>query len=290
MLKMARIRLNVNGEGAALISDFLLGQNAQGVAEDHKEDGVTEVSAYFYRDQNLGVIIKRLKQYITFIESTIDNAEIGEIRTEQIDRSGWALWKRELKAVRASNKIIIKPPWEQYEPQDLETVIEINPSMAFGTGHHATTRLCIQYIEEILSTNTVESVLDVGCGSGILSIASVKLGAKNVLGLDTDPIAIRETIRNTTVNKALDKCKFFCGYLESVKGSFDLIVANIYIEPLLLMAQDLKSRLRTNGHLIISGIPNTRRDELVRGLSKSGLILKDERTDEVWHAFIYQLS
>ncbi|MEK6223956.1 MAG: 50S ribosomal protein L11 methyltransferase, partial [Thermodesulfobacteriales bacterium] len=126
--------------------------------------------------------------------------------------------------------------------------------------------------------------LDVGCGSGILSITASKLGVQDVIGFDTDPIAISESRKNSKKNGVLDKIKFFCGYLQSAKGQYDLIVANVYIEPILLMKEELKERLAPKGILIISGIPHTRRDEAVRGLKSAGLELQHELREGDWVA------
>ena len=123
-----------------------------------------------------------------------------------------------------------------------------------------------------------------GCGSGILSIASVKLGVINVVGFDTDPIAIKESRKNASKNDVLDKINFYCGYLQSAKGQYDLIVANVYIEPILLMSKEFKSKLSPGGVLIVSGIPWIRRDEAVRGLNGSGLNLVNEIRKGDWVA------
>ncbi len=163
-------------------------------------------------------------------------------------------------------------------------VIEINPSLAFGTGHHETTRLCIEAIEDIVSSINVNNILDVGCGSGILSICAVMFGVKEVVGFDTDPIAIAESRKNAKKNGVLDKTEFFCGFLDSSRGEYDLIVANVYIEPILLMKEGLKSRLSPNGALIVSGIPYVRRDEAVRGLNSAGLALSREFREGDWVA------
>jgi len=288
MFKFRRLTLEVSEGAKSLISDFLLGLDSMGVAEDILEDrGVIEVSAYFPMETDLKPVIEGLKNYTSFLEKNLSGISIGGITVEEIDRSSWEVWKQVLKTVRAGRRVVIRPPWEEYISKDDEIVIEINPSMAFGTGHHETTRLCIQAIEEILQSVEVEKVLDVGCGSGILSISAVKLGAGEAIGLDTDPMAIKEAKRNLEENSISDKVRLFCGCIDSVKGEFDLIVVNISAEVVFLIRKELRSRLKKGGKLIASGISFARRDEVVSGLENVGFILEKEMRDGEWVAFVF---
>jgi len=285
MKKLSQLRIEVSEPAANLLSDYLLGFGSLGVAVDIQPDDKFEISAYFPMDADLAQIIKNIKEYSSFIQENVQDCKVGEITAQHIDRSSWEAWRRVLKKVRAGNRIIIKPPWEDHIPVDNEIVIEINPSLAFGTGHHETTRLCIEAMEDILKTNDVTNILDVGCGSGILSIAAAKLGANNITGFDTDPIAVKESIKNAHVNGTSDGISFFCGYIQSVKGVFDLIVANVYMEPIYLMREEFKARLAENGVLVISGIPRNRRDEAVNGITKAGFELYKERGGGDWFCF-----
>ena len=284
IFKLSQLKLEVSEPANALISDYLLGEGSLGVAEDIKKDGIYEVSAYFPMEADIAGVVARLNEYMEILKDSIPDVEIGPITAVHIDQSSWQVWKSVLRKIRAGKRVIITPPWEEHIAQDDEIVIEINPSLAFGTGHHETTRLCIEAIEEIVGSRDVENILDVGCGSGILSIAAVKFGVRKVIGFDTDPIAIAESRKNANKNGVVDEIEFFCGYLESVRGQYDLIVANVYIEPILHMKEDLKSRLSADGTLIISGIPHIRRDEAVRGLNSAGLTLDKELREGDWVA------
>lgn len=283
-LKLSQLKFEVSEQGLSLISDFLLGLGSLGVAEDIKENSMYEVSAYFPMESDIAQVIGELKQYLEIIKDSFPDLIIGAITVEHIDQTSWQAWKSVLMKIRVGKRVIIRPPWEDHAALDNDIVIEINPSLAFGTGHHETTRLCIETIETIVNTRDVGNILDVGCGSGILSIAASKLGVENVLGFDTDPIAISESRKNAKKNGVLDRIKFFCGYLQSVKGQYDLIVANVYIEPILFMKEDLKERLADKGVLIISGIPHTRQDEAIRGLKPAGLELQHELREGDWVA------
>lgn len=284
ILKLSQLKVEVSGQASSLVSDFLLGQGSLGVAEDIKEGSLYEVSAYFPMETNIALVIEELNQYLEILKESFPDIVIGSLTAEHIDQTSWQVWKSVLKKIKVGKRVIIRPPWEQHAALENEIVIEINPSLAFGTGHHETTRLCIEAMERTLSLQNVKNLLDVGCGSGILSIAALKLGVKNIVGLDTDPIAISESRKNAKKNGVLDEIKFFCGYLQSAKGEYDLIVANVYIEPILLMKDELKLHLAPQGKLIISGIPHIRRDEAVRGLKAAGFELQDEFREGDWVA------
>ncbi len=284
LFKLSQLKLQVSEHANALISDYLLGLGSLGVAEDIGKDGMYEVSAYFPMEADIAEIIASLNEYIQILKRSINNIEIGPITAVHIDQSSWQVWRSVLKKIRAGKRVIIRPPWETHSAQGDEVVIEINPSLAFGTGHHETTRLCIEAVEDIVSSRGVNNFLDVGCGSGILSICAALLGVKEVVGFDTDPIAISESRKNAKKNGVLDKIEFFCGFLDSSRGEYDLIIANVYIEPILLMKEGLKSRLSPNGVLIVSGIPHLRRDEAVRGLNSAGLALSREFREGDWVA------
>lgn len=291
MLKHKKLTLRVSEEARSLVSDFLLGlEDATGTAEDIIEGEGFEVSAYFPKKTDLSLTIKSLRNYLNFLKGSLPGFRAGSIKIEEIDLSSWVLWKQELKTVKASRRVVIRPPWEEYSPKEDEVAIEINPSMAFGTGHHETTRLCIQAMEEIVENVNVKNVLDVGCGSGILSIAAIKLGANEATGLDIDPVAVGEAKKNSETNSVSHKIKLLCGYLEIVKDKFDLIVANISVETILLMKNELGLRLNDSGKLLVSGIPNSRRDEAASGLQKSGFILERELRDGDWVAIVFSVD
>ncbi len=286
---MSQLTFEASEEAVPLLSDFLLGLGSEGVAEDIKGNGIYELSAYFPMEADLTSIMNDVRKYSAFVEDVVPGARVGPVRVEHIDRSSWEVWKTVLGKVRAGKRIIIVPPWEDHVPEKGEIVIEINPSLAFGTGHHETTRLCIESIEEIAEAGGVGSMLDVGCGSGILAISACKLGIRNVTAFDTDPVAIRESRKNAEKNSVLDKIKFFCGYIQSVRGVYDLIVANVYLEPIFLMREEFKSRLAEGGRLVLSGIPYIRREEALEGLVKAGFELNKELREGDWVALEFRL-
>jgi len=282
MLKLSKISLEIPYEAKDLLSDFLIGQNASAVSEDLSDNGPVTLSALFPIDFDLEPIMESLHSYIDFIRENIVDFEPGNIKVEHIDRSSWEIWKSVLKTVRAGKNVVISPPWEKYECSEKEVSIIINPSMAFGTGHHETTKVCISYIEEMTEKGNIATLLDVGCGSAILSIAAVKLGVSEVIAFDTDPVAIKEANENKARNNVTDQIKTYCGPIQCVNGTYDVIVANISVEAILLMKSELKSRLGIDGRLILSGIPVMRMDELEKGIICEGFELLDKQIDGEW--------
>ena len=287
MFKFRKLTLRVSEEAKSLVSDFLLGLDAMGVAEDVVEGEAFDVSAYFPKERDLNPAMENLRKYLNFLKVNLSDVCIGAIKIEEIDPSSWEFWKNGLKTVRASRRVVIRPPWEEYQPKSDEIVIEINPSMAFGTGHHETTRLCIQVMEDFFENVKVRNILDVGCGSGILAISAIKLGVDEAVGLDIDPVAIQEAKGNSEKNSVSLKIKLFCGYLEEIEGKFDFIVANISVEAILLMEEELRLRLKDEGRLLVSGVPYTRRDEAVSGLEGAGFVLERELRDGEWVALLF---
>lgn len=163
-------------------------------------------------------------------------------------------WKEFFKTVRATEKIIIKPSWEQYtkEKQD-DLIIEIDPGMAFGTGTHATTSLCLRLIEKYLKKD--DYFLDVGCGSGILSIASALLGAKKTLGVDIDPIAVAISKENVELNKLSQVVEIIEGDLaKGICFKADMIAANLMADLVMMLTEDVAKHLKQDGIYISSGI------------------------------------
>ncbi|MGI9533845.1 MAG: 50S ribosomal protein L11 methyltransferase [Thermodesulfobacteriota bacterium] len=287
MLKLTKISLTVPPEIKDMASDFLLGLDAEAVSEDDIK-GNFKVSALFPIDTDLEPIMQKLYHYMDFLKNNIKDFNIDEVNVEHIDRSSWEIWRNELKRVKAGKNIFITPPWDLSNCAKNKHLIVINPSMAFGTGHHETTKLCISYIEELNNTKRFETILDVGCGSAILSIAAIKLGVTKGVCFDIDPVAVKEARENIERNKVSKDITHFCGFIQGVRGIYDLIVANISVEAILLMKNEIKSRLSPDGYLILSGIPLMRKDELSSGIIDAGFTQNEERTDGEWTGMVFK--
>lgn len=214
--KMIRLTMETSQEIKGYLSDFLLGLDAQGVTETESGEDNVIITALF----TMGTSIDSLRRDVSDFERTarqiIPDLEGLKLDFEEIDHSHWDLWKKLLKTVRISDRIVIHPPWEQYYGKEDEIVLEINPSLAFGTGHHETTRNCLISIQEICERNKINTMIDVGCGSGILGIAAVKLGVSNVVAFDTDIIAISKTRSNISRNGVAENSPLFVEQLTAL--------------------------------------------------------------------------
>lgn len=170
-----------------------------------------------------------------------------------------------------------------------EVSIEIGPGSSFG-GEHKTTGLCVRGIEEIFRTRRIKTVLDIGCGSGILGISSAMLGAENVLAIDIDPLAVDEARNNVKINSVDSRVCVTNNSIEDVKGQFELVVANIIRDELIRMAKEIKSVLEENGILLVSGIFENRKERAISRFKEIGFSLNREFMDGGWVAIWFSLE
>lgn len=177
-------------------------------------------------------------------------------------------WKQYFQPSPVGEKLLIRPTWRKnYDPEG-RIVINLDPGLAFGTGTHETTRLCLEVLEKIVKEDT--TVLDVGCGSGILGIASLLLGAKTAVGVDIDPMAVKTAKENAVLNNVEDKFTAIEGnFTEKVSGKFDIVVANIVADAIIFLSQGVKSFMKEDSVYIMSGIIDTRVDEVIKEVSKN---------------------
>ncbi|MBY0204288.1 ribosomal protein L11 methyltransferase [Paenibacillus intestini] len=222
---------------------------------------------------------------------------VGEIRyeTRTVDENDWATaWKQYFKPVRISERLTIKPTWEEYTPESPdEKIIELDPGMAFGTGTHPTTTLCLRTLEKVIQGG--EEMIDVGTGSGILAIGAIHLGAKHVLALDLDPVAVTSAMENVELNKMQQQITVKESDLLSVLGSQDpalgvklpvkIIVANILAEIILLFVDDVYNALESGGIYIVSGIWKNKEQVVHDALVASGFEVRAIEREEDWLAF-----
>jgi ribosomal protein L11 methyltransferase len=182
---------------------------------------------------------------------------IGELRTRRIDEADWAeAWKAHFPVLRVGRRLVVRPTWRRHRRAPDDVVLALDPGMAFGTGLHPTTRLCLAAIEALADRGALGGarVLDVGCGSGILAIAALRLGAARALGLDTDPIAVGATVGNARRNGLARRIKARSGSLPSGEPVHDVVLANLIAGVLVPLAPALRDELRPGGTLLASGI------------------------------------
>ena len=183
-------------------------------------------------------------------------APVGALKIHKLDNSDWKnYWKSQFSNIIIGNNLVISPTWQKYKPKTTEIVIKLDPDIAFGTGYHPTTNMCLQLLESNIKPGM--KIIDIGCGSGILSIASIKLDAKEVIGIDIDPNAIKVSKQNSIINSTSEYSEFLNGTLTNLNlnlKTFDIIVINISSKIFKELAPYIKKHISINSKIIISGI------------------------------------
>ena len=212
---------------------------------------------------------------------------IGELTTRIVHEADWAeAWKAHFPVLRVGRRLVIKPTWLDHAPTIGDVVLDLDPGMAFGTGLHPTTRLCLAALESAADRGLLATarVLDVGCGSGILAIAAVKLGAASVLGVDTDPIAVEATAANAARNGLASRITARQGTLPSGQPTHDLVAANLIASLLIALAARLRDELRPGGTLLASGIFVDREADVRAAFAAVGLTVVHRLAEGDWLA------
>jgi ribosomal protein L11 methyltransferase len=264
------ISLHVPGASIEAVSNFLMEQGATGIEENEEGQKGERLKAYFPRDGREGGVLRALRRYLKSLHAIQPEISQAKIETGIIPEQDWGEnWKRFFKPFRVTPGVVVKPPWSSFRPQRNEISIVINPGMAFGTGTHATTKLCIHALEKGLRKKGL-SVLDVGTGSGILSILAGRMGAGEVLGVDTDEVAVEAARENVRQNQVSDVVKVRKGSIGHIRRQFDVVVANIDLRGLRRMRQSLLRRLKRKGLLVLSGLLEREGDRLRQYYMETG--------------------
>ena len=215
-------------------------------------------------------------------------ARVSELRERVANEDEWRdSWKEFFHPLRIGRRIVICPTWRECETKPGDAVVHLDPGMAFGTGHHPTTRMCLEALERTVSPG--DRVLDLGCGSGILSIAAAKLGAAGVLGFEIDAAAVRAARANVEMNEVGDRAEIVRGTLPSAKapaGGFDLALANISAAIVADMAASLADCLAPGGTLIASGMIEARLDDVLAALESADMTVRERAMDGDWVALV----
>lgn len=213
---------------------------------------------------------------------------IGELESRFLREADWAsAWKSHFPVLRIGRRLVIRPTWRRYRPRPEDVVLALDPGMAFGTGLHPTTQLCLRALEGLGDAGRIgpeTRILDLGSGSGILALAAGKLGAGRILALDVDPIAVEATAANARRNGLADRIEVRRGSLPSGAGPFDVILANLVASLLVDLAPHLAGELAPGGVLVASGIVLERATEVEAALGEAGLVLTDRLVEGDWIA------
>ena len=197
-------------------------------------------------------------------------------------------WKKYIKQIPVGERLLVRPLWEdEYDAGD-RVVLHLEPGLAFGTGTHETTRLCMELLEKYVKPG--DTLLDMGCGSGILSVAGLLLGAQSAVGVDIDALAVKTAVANAETNSVGDRFTGICGNLaEKVTGQFDIVVANIVADIVILLTQDAPRFMKPDTVYIMSGIIDTREDDVLACLAEKFELI-DRREEKGWVALAAKLK
>jgi len=292
-MKYIELQVITTTEASDAVSEFLYSEGASGVVIedpndfkalntnsknwDYVEDDIIEklgedvkVKGYFSAEGFKDDILEAVKMKVNRLDEFGLDKGKGLISTREVNEEDWAnAWKQYYKPSKVGEKVVIKPTWEEYEAAPEEIVVEMDPGMAFGTGTHETTILCVQLLEKFVKNG--HTVFDVGCGSGILGITAAKLGAGSVVCVDIDETSCRVARENVQQNNVTEKVEVKAGnLLDAVSGKADIIIANIIADIIIAFSEDAGRFLNKGGIFISSGIIKDRRDEVLDKLKSEG--------------------
>ena len=293
--------------GADIVSEVLMNAGAVGtmiedrydVTSSRKEDGMWDmidedvlanmsedvlVKAYFRDDVSAQEVLLLLGERLNELMKIDMGFDIGSLQIENksVHEQDWAEnWKKYYKPFRAGERLVIKPSWEPYEEKEGDLVLELDPGMAFGTGTHETTFMCMEQLEKYVTPGC--KAIDVGCGSGSLGLAAAKLGASDVLAIDLDELAVKVAAENTQKNGLADRVRVVHGdLLEKASEQADVIVANIIADVICFLCGPAKKHLLPGGVFICSGIIREREDDVQRALAEAGYTVCNRLAKGEW--------
>lgn len=253
-------------------------------------EGQAVVKGYFSEHEAVNNILQTLKRALAELPSFGFDVGPANWEVKEVKEEDWATaWKQYYKPVKISERLVIKPKWERYEAKPGEIVLEMDPGMAFGTGTHATTALCLRTLEKVIQPG--DRVIDVGTGSGILAIAAAKLGASHVLALDLDPVAIDSAKDNVKLNGLQTHVEVIQSDLlqawnSSQSQKVQVIVANILAEIILTFIDEVYNVLPSGGVFVASGIIKQKEPDVRKALLQAGFEHVDQYEENDWVALV----
>ena len=284
-MEWVKISIETSREAEDALSNLFMEMGSGGaqIEDDNSDPDRIVVSAYFPPDDTIGERVSKITELLKNMREMNINAGTGRVSIHRLDEKEWTEpWKEFFKPIPIGERILIHPSWEDAgAPSSRDILIQIDPQMAFGTGRHSTTILCLELLEDVLKGG--EKVADIGTGSGILAIAAKKLGARQVIAVDIDPKAVPIARENARTNGIHDGIHVVCGgLLNPIRGRYDVIVSNIVSKVIRLMIPDLRYYLNTGGKLILSGILGDEVSEIQNELENNGLAILETRHHEEW--------
>lgn len=248
------------------------------------------ITGYIVEDSSAAERVQEIQGRIKELPSYGLDIGKGEVTLDTVSDTDWAeSWKKYYKPTRIGKHLVIKPSWEDYDPEPMDLVIELDPGMAFGTGTHETTVLCLELLEKYIKVGS--TVIDMGCGSGILSLAAGKLGASRVIAVDKDTVAVKVARENVARNQLEDKIQVLQGdKIEDAGIKADIVVANIVADVIIDMCRHVPLYLEEGGIYLASGIIQERILSVKEALEKNGFDILAEEEKGEWIALASTLA
>jgi ribosomal protein L11 methyltransferase len=275
------LQLSLRTDPLALdaVSNFLIERGSPGVVINKNQ-----VQAYFACPEDSATIRRDVQRFLRGIRGMYPEIGENQLRWRVLKNRNWNYsWRRFFSPQKVGQLFLVAPPWAKLPPLGRRHLIVIEPGMAFGTGTHATTRGCLEFIERVAHSLDKErfTALDVGTGSGILAIALVKLGASKVWALDNDPVALKVAHENVACNGVEKNVFCSAGPLNRLR-SFPIVVANLTAETIMMLAESLSKRVAPSGYLILSGVLRPKSEQLVRYFGSNGFRLIKIKREKEW--------
>ncbi|MGE5329502.1 MAG: 50S ribosomal protein L11 methyltransferase [Deltaproteobacteria bacterium] len=289
-MKWLEISVKTNSNAVEAISEILTRFGANGVSIEDKSsfdkdfeeinwdyvdedlisnDETAWVRAYYQEQTDLEKVLGSIDEAVKEAEKYLVIGEYS-VETKYVDEENWQNeWKKYYKPIKIGKSILVKPSWEDIEIKDREIVVELDPGMAFGTGTHESTRMCMELIEKYIRYGN--KLLDIGCGSGILSILGAKLGCSKIFSIDIDPLSIKTSLENFKINKVENIAFAQKAVIEEINvEKYDVVVANIVANVIIDIAPKVVEFLNEGGIFIASGIIKDRKEEVEKAILDNG--------------------
>ena len=305
-IKWVEITCAVPAAITETFADFLLELTGNGVSienrivdtfniDDLVDEPVKSVKCYLPENGAVKGALAKIEEYLLAEGKAFPEVPFSPPTVSLLKEEDWAnSWKANFKPTRIGERLVIKPSWEEFEAAAGDILLELDPGMAFGTGTHATTRLCLELLEKLVYEEAAfrenGAVLDVGCGSGVLGIAAALFGADKVVALDIDPIAIAVTSENAAINAVDHIVAASETPLAEVGDNYAIVLANILAEELVKMGCLLTDRVAAGGFLILSGILIEREAFVLAGFGQLPLQLHSVTRQEEWCCIVFRKS
>jgi ribosomal protein L11 methyltransferase len=297
------ISCRVPAELADIVAEYLTALSGNGVCVENlnvdafchseiPESPTTTIRSYFSTTEDSAGRLSEISTFLKELSQRQPGCVLPEPELSSVSTEDWSTsWKANFKPLRVGQRLLIVPSWEKVQPRPGDILLHLDPGMAFGTGGHETTRLCLELLEQIMDDMPLlltPAVLDLGTGSGILAMAAVQLGAGRVCAVDIDPQAVEVARENLAANGLTEQVECSTTPLESMTENFDVILANILAEELVRLAPFLAERLNPGGSLVLSGILAEKEDLVRSGFAHQPLMYLTTLQAGEWVALHYR--